>query len=254
MRIVSLAPSNTEILYALGVEDQVVAVTRFCDWPLEAKNKVQIGGWINTDAERLKELAPDLILTSYFMPEPLREWTGPGKLLHVEPKNLWDVFESIRTIGEAVGAPERAEAIVARMKDGFARLEPTAPKRAVRVYMEEWMEPPMASGNWVPELVAIAGGEEVLAEVGQASHDFPLAALTVADPDLIVCHWCGWGERTDNKRIVERPGWQDIRAIRDKQVYFVHDSLLNRPGPRLLEGALILQRLFNSVVANTKVP
>lgn len=247
MRIISLAPSNTEILYALGVQDQVIAVTKFCDWPLAVNEKQKIGAWINTEPEKIVDLQPDIILTSYFIPEPLREWPGPGKLVHVAPTTLWDVFESIRTIGQVVGASGKAESVIDGMKSALDALRKREPVRRPRVYMEEWFEPPMASGNWVPELVAIAGGEEVIAESGQPSKEFMFAALAVADPDFIVAHWCGWGERTDRKRLLERPGWHELTAIKKGNIAFIHDSLLNRPGPRLVEGAALLQRLLAQV-------
>ena len=245
MRIVSLAPSNTEILYALGVEDQVVAVTRFCDYPRAAQAKEKVGSWIATEPEKLEALEPDLILTSYFMPEPLRKWRGPGQVLHYEPKTLWDVFESIRSIGQAVGATDRAEAVVRTMKEGFDAIRSRARNRSVRVYMEEWMTPPMAAGNWVPELAAVAGGEEVVGEIGQPSREFSFAALALADPELVICHWCGWGTRTDPKRILEREGWRELRAVREGRVMFLDDSLINRPGPRLVQGAAALQAAFH---------
>lgn len=241
MRIVSLAPSNTEILFALGVGEQVVAVTKFCDWPKEATDKIRIGSWLNTDAEKLKELKPDLIFTSYWLPEPLRDWSGPGKLIHVEPKNLWDVLESIRVIGEAVSARAQAKKIIDDMEQGFEALRAAEPARKPRVYMEEWFDPPMVAGNWVPELVAIAGGEAVMSEINQPSKIFSLAALTVADPDLVICHWCGWGERVDEERILARAGWEQVRAVHGGYVYFVNDSVINRPGPRLVEGAKAIQ-------------
>jgi len=246
---VSLAPVMTEILYALGAADDIVAVTRFCDWPPEALAKQKIGAWINSEPEKLNEFKPDLILASYYMPESLRQWSGAGQLLRFEPKNLWDVFESIRVIGEAVGKSRRAEDIVKEMKNGFRQIRSSRRGQPVRVYMEEWFEPPLAAGNWVPEIVAIAGGEEVIIETGQPSRTFPLAALLMADPDLIICHWLGWGERIDHDRLVNRPGWQDLRAIKTGQVFFIDDALINRPGPRLVEGARALSKIFTQHIS-----
>lgn len=244
MRIVSLAPVMTEILYALGAADDIVAVTRFCDWPPEARQKEKIGDWINSEPEKLNEYKPDLIFASYYMPESLRGWQGPGQLLHFEPRNLWEVFDSIRAIGEAVGINQRVTAVVEEMKNGFRKTRSSSRAHSVRVYMEEWFQPPLAAGNWVPELAAIAGGDVVISEVGRPSQPFSLAALVVADPDLIVCHWQGWGDRTDLRRIAERPGWQELRAVEDNRIFFVDDALINRPGPRLVEGALKLKEVF----------
>lgn len=183
-------------------------------------------------------------MTSYFLPESLASWTGPGRVVHLSPRTLWDVLESVRVIGSEVGADDAASRVVKTMELGFDQLRATQPRYQPRVYMEEWYEPPMAAGNWVPELVAIAGGEEVIATTHNPSHEFALPALAVADPDLIVCHWCGWGNRHDSSRILNRPGWEGIRAVQTKAVHFLDDSLLNRPGPRLLEGATRLQHVF----------
>jgi iron complex transport system substrate-binding protein len=105
----------------------------------------------------------------------------------------------------------------------------------------------MASGNWVPELVAIAGGEEGIAETGKPSAAYDFDRLRAFDPDLIVCHWCGFGERGDAARVAERPGWDALRAVREGRIAFLDDSLLNRPGPRVVEGARALQALFATI-------
>lgn len=249
MRIISLAPSNTEILFALGVEDKIVAVSQFCDWPAAAQGKPKIS-LNDAQTDKLIELAPDIILTSYFASDAVRTWSGPGKIIHIEPKTLWEVLESMRTIGEAVGELGQAEKLVADMKDKFRRLKGSRPGGSRRLYMEEWMHPPMAAGNWVPELVAIAGAEAVVSEAGRPSREFSLAALKVADPDAIICHWYGWGERIDLRRVLVRPGWSELRAVRERQVFFINDSLINRPGPRLVEGARRLQTLLNAVTSS----
>lgn len=247
MRIVSLAPVMTEILYALGAADDIVAVTRFCDWPPEARQKEHIGAWINSESARLNEFNPDLIFASYYMPESLRGWQGSGQILHFEPRSLWEIFDSIRAIGEVVGKSQRAVAVVEEMKNSFRKIRSSSRVHSVRVYMEEWFDLPLAAGNWVPEVVAIGGGEEVIAEVSSPSKTFSLAALSMADPDLIVCHWQGWGNRTDLARIADRPGWQELRAVEEAKIFFIDDALINRPGPRLVHGARALQEIFFSL-------
>ena len=131
------------------------------------------------------------------------------------------------------------------MKSGFAKIRLHPLEYRPRVYMEEWFQPPLAAGNWVPEVAAIAGGEEIIAEVSRPSKTFSLAALSLADPDLIVCHWQGWGDRTDLGRIVERPGWQELRAMAENKIFFLDDALINRPGPRLVQGARALNKIFS---------
>jgi iron complex transport system substrate-binding protein len=247
MRIVSLAPSNTEILFALGAGEEVVAVTHFCDYPKAAGAKQKIGAWINTEPEKIAALRPDLILTSYFIPEPLRNWNGPGALLHVAPTTLAGVFESIRGIGAAVGRSSAADTLVRTMEESFARISALAPRQPRRLYLEEWPEPPMASGNWVPELIRIAGGEQGIAEIGKPSVAFAFERLMAWNPDMIVCHWCGFGERADPARVATRPGWEGLRAVHEGRIHFLNDSLINRPGPRLVEGAMAMQNILRGV-------
>ncbi|MBI4092986.1 MAG: cobalamin-binding protein [Candidatus Kerfeldbacteria bacterium] len=250
MRLISLAPSNTEILYALGVGDQLVATTHFCDWPAAATNLPKIGGWINTEPEQIADFKPDIILTSYFVPEPLRSWSGPGTLLHVEPKSLSEVMDSIVQIGQAVGANKQAQNVVETMQAAFTELRAQPPAIRPTVYMEEWPQPPMVSGNWVPELVEIAGGQPVLAKSGTPSRGFELPELKDADPDFMIFHWCGFGERFDQQTLKKRGGWNDLRAVRNGNIHALDDSLLNRPGPRLVEGA---QRIHAIVKTFTTV-
>ncbi|MBI4084660.1 MAG: cobalamin-binding protein [Candidatus Levybacteria bacterium] len=248
MRILSLAPSNTEILYALGLGNQIVGVTAFCDYPAEAKSKPKVGGWTTPMIEKINELSPDLIFTSYFLPPPLREWKGPGKIVHVAPKALDEVFASIFTIASRTNRIKKAEEIVKRMKQEFAqfRNSPNLPNRPNRpkVYMEEWPKPPMVSGNWVPELVEIAGGIEQIAKAGQASREFDFKELQDFDPDLMIFHWCGFGKRFYKKNVIERSGWSQLSAVKNDRLFPIDDALLNRPGPRLLEGAKQIQEIL----------
>lgn len=259
MRLISLAPSNTEILWALGLGEQIVACTNFCDWPPQAKNTHKIGGWINTEPERIQDFKPDLIFTSYFLPEPLRSWSGPGEIIHVQPKTLAEVYESIMTIGEFTGCGSQAQAVVLKMRAELESLRQERTEQQPKVYMEEWFQPTMVSGNWVPELVEIAGGTEVLAQPGQPSREFAIKELAVLDPDVMIFHWCGWGDprsdvggkRFDVKRVRERHGWNELRALQQGSVYFMDDSLLNRPGPRLVDGARKIHSMLQQHKAKT---
>lgn len=251
MRIISLAPSNTEILFALGVKDELVAVTNFCDWPPQTKAKQKIGAWINTEPEKIVALKPDLIFTSYFMPEPLRNWSGPGAVVHVAPTTLEDVYQSFRTIGQTVGRLKGAERLISQMRQEFDKIHKQPLPEKIRVYMEEWHNPAMASGNWVPELVEIAGGQEGIVKSGELSRAFDLNNLYQFNPQVIICHWCGFGERLTNdqafNQVAGRQGWDQLEAVKRGRVAAVNDSLINRPGPRLAEGVRELEKIFKSL-------
>lgn len=246
MRIVSLAPSNTEILCALGAVDDIVAITHLCNFPFAIRDKPRIGTWISTEPQRLEQLKPDLIITSYFLPQPLRSWSKPKQLLHLEPKTLSDVYDSILTIGKTIGRKKEAAKLVSTMKKQLLDIQKkTKGKKKIKAYMEEWHKPSFVSGNWVPEIVAIAGGSENLIKPGEPSRTVELSELETFDPDVIICHWCGAGPRIDVSSVAKRPGWEHVRAVKAGHVYSINDSLLNCPGPRLVEGAEKVYNLFH---------
>jgi iron complex transport system substrate-binding protein len=250
MKIISLAPSNTEILFSLGLGDSVVAITHFCDWPPEAREKNKIGAWINTEPEKIATFKPDLIFTSYFLPEALRQWRGPGKLVHVAPKTLSDVYKSILKIGEETDRLQKAESIVERMKENFEDIKKAAPSARPRLYMEEWFKPPMSSGNWVPEVVEIAGGIPGIAERGVPSGVFAFQKLEQFDPDALIFHWCGFGKPkiTKDRLLTREKEWHQLRAFRENKMFSLDDSTINRPGPRLPKAARMIQEIIKKII------
>ena len=242
MDIVSLAPSNTEILYEIGAEEDIVATTSLCNFPEEASEKPSIGGWTNPKIERIDEFDPDLILASDdLQDEAVEKIQEKGFPVHqVKPHSLEEVFESIIEIGEAVERKEEAEKLVEEMKNDIEKIEfDDSP----RIYCEEWMDPPMASGNWIPGLIEEAGGKYFL-EDGERSREFDLENLKEFDPEYIFMNICGAGEALNTDELEKRSDWQEITAVKNEEVYVVDDSLLNRPGPRIVEG---LERIVEKV-------
>lgn len=271
MRLLSLAPSNTEILYCLGLEDEIIGVTAYCDYPPEAKTKPRVGSWITTDPERIRKLKPDLIFTCYFLPESLKNWHGPGEVVHIEPKTLEDIYNSIKILGKVTKRVRVAEKIIQELQREFERIHKNQPRTMTKnilresvanrevttrdssrlrlnskpkVYMEEWPVPPFVSGNWVPELVEIAGGIPVIAKKGKLSFEVQIDTLMSSDPDIMIFHWCGFGKRFRKQIVLDRPGWTKLKAVRNDKLYFIDDSLLNRPGPRLTQGTKKIQEIL----------
>ncbi|MFB6190984.1 MAG: cobalamin-binding protein [Candidatus Nanohaloarchaea archaeon] len=235
MRVVSLAPSNTEILFAIGAGDQVVATTSLCDHPEKARELPGIGGWSQgLDVEKVVEMSPDVALASDdLQDEIVDELSGRGiDVVQVSPHTLEEVYDSVEVIGRAVGREQVARELVKGMK---ARLRELSVEGA-RIYCEEWMRPPMASGNWVPGLVESIQAEYFLSG-GERSREFDLEELARFDPEYIFLNVCGAGKKVNRDELLERDGWQDIEAVRRGEVYVIDDALLNRPGPRLVEGA-----------------
>ncbi|HLG24480.1 MAG TPA: cobalamin-binding protein [Candidatus Nanoarchaeia archaeon] len=247
-RIVSLAPSNTEIIYALGAEDKLVACTRYCDYPAQAKSKPRIGGWLDINDELVKSYNPDLILTSTFVQDKITERYRKNRMniVALMPKTLDGVFESIVKIGELVEKQKEAKKLVESMKNGINEVgnKTKAVKIKPRVYIEEWHKPPTVSGNWVPDLVKAAGGNYRLIKSGEYSKEVTTKQIQDYDPEIIVVSICGMCDKVPREWITKREGWQNLSAVKNEKVFVFDDSLLNRPGPRLVEG---LRKLYEVV-------
>ena len=245
-RIISLAPSNTEILYALGLENKIIATTRYCDYPPSAKEKTKIGGWLDIKFDMIKELKPDLILTSTFVQDKLKEkLESEGyKVFHVDPITLDDVLESIIAIGEKLDVEEKARDLVEKMKEEISVIEENTKsfRHNPNIYAEEWHKPPTVCGNWVPDLLEKAGAIG-LCEKAIHSRAVNDSEVINFNPDIIIVTWCGFGERAKLEWIKERKGWDKIKAIQENNVLIIDDSLLNRPGPRLIDGLKMLERI-----------
>lgn len=242
MEIVSLAPSNTEILYSLGAGNTVKATTSLCDHPGKARRKKSIGGWSEgIKVEKVVEMDPDLALASDSLQDEVVEQLEKRgvEVLQVKPTTLEEVFESFTEIGQVVGRETEAEQLERQMRREIEELEAEA-----RIYCEEWMEPPMVSGNWIPGLVTRMEGK-YLVEEGERSREFKLDRLKDFDPEYIFLNVCGAGKNIGAHEVLERPNWQDITAVQNKDVYVIDDAFLNRPGPRLVEGAKKMAEKIN---------
>lgn len=234
MNIVSLAPSNTEILFELGAGDQVTGTTSLCDFPDEAVEKPSVGGWTNPRVDRLEELEPDLVIASDDLQDGAVERVREAgfEVLQVKPHSLDEVFESIKEIGERIDKQEEADHLVNQMK---SELKEINLENSPRIYCEEWMDPPMVSGNWIPGLIRRIGGEYFVEE--GRSRKFDLEDLKKFDPEYIFLNVCGAGNNLSPDEIMKRDEWQEITAVKNEDVYVMDDALLNRPAPRLVEAA-----------------
>ncbi|MBI4894675.1 MAG: cobalamin-binding protein [Candidatus Aenigmarchaeota archaeon] len=247
MRIVSLAPSNTEILYAIGAGDQIVGVTTFCDYPPEAKAKQKVGGWTNVDYDAIRALAPDVVITSTSVQDvAAQKCREMGfNVLHIDPKNLSEVFDSVHRLGQLVGMQSGAELVVQMMRlkidEVVKRVEGGSMRP--RVYAEEWHKPPFVCGNWIPELIQLAGGESLINE--GRSREVALDEVKAFDPHYMIVTWCGFGERAQAELIKYREGWEDVYAVKNGRIFVFDDSYLNRPGPRLVDGLELLARTIH---------
>lgn len=242
MRLVSAAPSNTEILFKLGKGDDIVATTSLCDYPEEAARKDSIGGWSNNlSTEKVAEKNPDIVFTSDRLQEETREELEDKgiRTVHVAPESLQEVYDSIRKIGSAVDKEAEAEQIVSEMKSSFQSID----LQGAKIYCEEWNDPPMVSGNWFPEMIRECNGKYPI-EKGR-SRKIEMEKLKRFQPNLAVLNICGAGEQADRDEILEREDWQELDFVQQENVFVVNDSLLNRPGPRLVEGMKQIEELVS---------
>jgi iron complex transport system substrate-binding protein len=290
MRIVSLLPSATEILYALGVGDQVVGITHECDFPPEVAGKpalikprvdptaapAEIDRQVNelvargesiyaVDAELLASLAPDLIITQDLchvcaaspddLGTALSRFSRQPRVLTLSPHSLDDVWRDIIRAGEASNTRDRAEALAAELKGRVQAVASiTAPpdgrsEARPRVVCLEWLDPLYAGGHWIPEMVAIAGGDDVLGRAGYPSFKVSAEDVAQSDADIILVMLCGYNAKRNAQefnaaRIPQ--SWQNLPAIRNRRIFAVDaNGRFSRPGPRLADGVELLAYLFN---------
>lgn len=257
MRIASLSPAVTEALFALKRQDLIVCRDQFSNFPEAAKAIPKLEGHQKIDVTALMEFQPDLVFTSTVIQEKLAAELRSHDLqvVHQDPHVLEDVWQSFLEIGVILDCEKEAKKLVEAMRQGMNAVKQkahalrsagsgTRTTEDVRLYIEEWHDPPFASGNWVPEIARAAGGEQFPIERGALSPEVTLEQVQEWDPDMIIVSPCGGGQYIDISILTARPGWDQLRAVQQGNVHVIDDSLLNRPGPRLVDGA---QRLYSLI-------
>jgi iron complex transport system substrate-binding protein len=286
-RVASLLPSTTEIVCALGLGPSLVGRSHECDFPPEVRAlpvlteakldsrapSREIDDRVRqlvrdalsiyrVDAEKLRALAPSLVLTQEQcdvcaaspkdVEAALASWTGGRpRVLSLAPSTLGDVWGDLVRVAAALGVAERGEALAeklaSRLTDVSERTLRIRPRP--RVAAIEWTDPLMAAGNWMPELIALAGGESLFGETGRHSPWLDWEALRAADPDLIVVLPCGFDlarTRREMAPLARQPGWSELRAVREGRIFLTDgNQYFNRPGPRLVESLEILAEILH---------
>jgi iron complex transport system substrate-binding protein len=258
-RIVSLQPSATVTLAALGCLDRVVACTRYCrDVVPEIRNSertVVADSWTANSAQILAA-RPDFVIASVpYQLEAVADILKAGvRFLGLAPHSLRDIYTDILVIAGAMGRSPQGLEIVAAMQQEIAEVRDrvqSAKLHRPRVFCEEWGKPLIASQAWVAELVEAAGGTFV----GEPGKQITPEDVRDADPDVLIAAWCGAGDRVPLEKVVTQRGWQELRAVRDGQVYCIPDEYLNTPAPTLLQGLHALAAaLHPELFPETSVP
>jgi iron complex transport system substrate-binding protein len=283
MRVASLLPSATEMVYFAGAGDALVGVTHECDYPPDVeglptltsskighdmtsaeidaaveKHLTDTGSIYALDASLLEKLAPDLIITQGLcdvcaismdlVSEAVAGLKNEPEILSLNPTSLHDVLHDAIRVGEALGCGDETRDKVAVLEERLARVEEvTRGLPRPRVGSIEWLDPPFSAGHWIPEMVRIAGGEELFARAGEPSARLTWEEVFEAAPEVLVLMPCGFG----TGRAVEEarralPGGGELPAVRDGRVWAVDaNSYFSRPAPRLVDGVEILARIFH---------
>jgi iron complex transport system substrate-binding protein len=236
-RIVSLQPSATVILQAVGQLDRLVACTRYCVdvCPEAASGRTIVDDSWTAHAQEIVAARPDLVIAAVpYQEKSVAEILKSGaRFLGLAPKTLHDIYTDIVTIAGVVGEVSRGEQVVDAMKGEIEQVrKQSVGLPRLRVFCEEWGKPLITSQTWVAELVDAAGGSFV----GTPGMETNAPAVLAEDPDVLVAAWCGAGDRVPLEKIVRDRGWSDLRAARENRVYCVRDELLNTPAPTLVSG------------------
>lgn len=245
LRIVSLAPSATSILCAIGARNALVGATVWCEDVAPVKDLPKVGDCWRVEPQDVLALKPTLVIGSMpFKPETVAKLLEhPLTFLALNPRSLADIEADIRLLGRIADCSKKAERLVRHMRTEFEKVAAKTPKRRTRprAYCEAWPNPRISSPPWVAELTRIVGGEFVV-PAGEKVSDEQVAA---ARPDVIVLAWAATGDRSDPRKAYSVAAWKDVPAIQNRQVYAVRDELLNTPGPPLVEGVRALHRIFH---------
>ncbi len=243
-RIVSLAPSNTEILFALDLGDKVVGVTEYCNYPEAAKDKPKIGGFSTVDLEKVVFIEPDLILATNIHRDNITPALERLDLtvLTLDPRTLGEVLEAIILIGECTGKQEAASQLVTEMKNRIKtvtdKTDNLPQAQRPRVFYVMWHEPLMTVGSHtrIHELIGLAGGVNIAQDLGEGYPTISLEAVIQANPQVIIAG-SGMGEGADLpfQYASTEPRLKDTDARINHRVYEIYTDLVGRPGPRIVE-------------------
>ena len=250
MRVVSLTCSNTEIVCALGCADDLVGVDDWSDYPEDVVARLpRVGPDLGIDVEKVKALAPDLVLASLTVPghEKVVAAIAAAGLHFVAPapESLADVARDVREIALLLGVPERGEALAARLEAAFAQPAPRAARRP-KIAIQWWPKPAILPGrrSWAHDLIELAGGENLLGGEDLKSRPVADEEFAALAPDAVVISWCGVELDKYRPEVVARnPLWQEVPAIRESRIFKISEAFLGRPGPRLIEGLAALREV-----------
>jgi iron complex transport system substrate-binding protein len=257
-RIVSLSPSNTEILFALGLENKVVGVTNYCDHPEEAKRKEKIGNFAEPNLEKIVSLEPDLVLATSMHEKQVTQLDKLGiPTLVLEPKGMSDMLSSIELIGKATGSEDKALSLVTSLKERIDTIEEKVKDipedKKPLVYYELWPTPITTTGpgTFVDDLINRAGGRNIAADAKKAYPEYSQEVIIKRNPDIIIFSHHGASQQSEED-IKARKGWESVNAIKNDKVFYVNENIVQRPTPRLVDGLEAIYDIISKKSGDTK--
>jgi iron complex transport system substrate-binding protein len=295
MRICSLLPGATEIACALGLADEIVGISHECDFPAAARAKPvmvksridptkigsgeidrQVGDLLRSkqslyalDEKLFKDSEPDIILTQGLcdvcalgyndVVQAARSLPRDPRIVSLDPHCLADILNDVLRIGEATDRSRQAESLVQELKLRIKAVRDRTARSASqpRVACLEWFDPFYIAGHWVPEMIQIAGGNDILGTAGNPSFKIEWDALIASQPDVLILMPCGFDlDRTvrESSLLKNRSAWQSLPAVRDGRIFAVSGTdYFSRPGPRLVDGLEILSQVIHPELSPTPI-
>lgn len=251
-RYISLAPSTTEILFALGLNNEIVGISSYCDFPQETRSKTTVGDFSHPNIEEIIALNPDYIFCTGLEQAPVVQELKRLKLnVYVsDPANMEELFISITKIAQITGKKTQAQQLIQKMQNDMAaidnKLKTIPPEKRMRIFVEIWHEPLMTagSGSFVDELISLAGGINIAHELPRPYSFFSSEKVVNSNPQCIILAYMD--KASPLKLVKSRFGWENIDAVRNHRVFNdITPDILLRPGPRITQGLKALyERMY----------
>ena len=249
-RIVSLAPSSTELVLSLGAGDRLIAVTKWCRHVIDTEGRPELEDCWTADPRAVLDLRPDLVIGSVpYSAEITGKLIAQGaRFIAMNPTRLSDIYLEIAMLGRLLDEQEAALSLVASMRSRLSEIGAVASKTGTRprVWSEAWPNPIISSPPWAAELISIAGGEFVPTPAGRRVEE---AEILAARPEIIVLAWTATGNRSDPAKVMARTGWSTMPAVRDARIHVIKDEWLNTPSIILRRGAEALLEILHPEVS-----
>ncbi len=260
-RVVCLTEETTETLYRIGCEDLIVGVSGFTVRPPAAREKPKVSSFLDANYERILELKPDVVLGFSDLQATLgAELAKRGvPVVIFNQRSIAEILQTIRVIGAIVGHPDRSAALADELEQNVRSVAEKAallPRRP-RVFFEEWHEPLISCIRWCSELVELCGGIDVCAETrdqqGAKGRIFEPEEVARRKPEAVIASWCG--RKAKREKIASRPGWADVPAVRNDQLYEIKSAYVLQPGPAALtDGIAQIARIVEAVAHGETLP